>query len=340
MNKEVYWKNRRFWAGVLAAGATLGLVTGCSGGGDGGGDAAGNTTAGADCEETYTIGFSHPAGEVAAVKAVKKAVEERAAENGCVNLLLDNTVDSNLETQRSAVENWVTQGIDAIVVWPVDVAAMEGLREQAQSNGTKWLTYASPNPEEDGSVGFDNDTAGQELAAELKTWVEENYPDKNIKAAVTTWTPLPSLEGRWQNVLDALDEMGIEVISEQDCLSQDCGVTLAEEAIRKAPDDLKIFVGANDDVGTGALRALNNAGVDMNGFFVAGYDGTEEALTSLKDGTGYTRSAAIPLAELGYSIIDNSIAAITGEGNASNLTPMIVVGPDDTETIDELLELF
>lgn len=338
MNKEVFWKNRRFWAGALAVGATLGLVTGCSGGG--GGDEAGGAKAGADCEETYTIAFSHPAGEVAAVKAVKKAVEDRAAENGCVNLLLDNTVDSNLETQRKSVENWVTQKVDAIVVWPVDVAAMEGLREQAQAQGTKWLTYASPNPEEDGSVGFDNDTAGKELADSLEAWVDENYPDRNIKAAVTTWTALPSLEGRWKNILDKLDEMGIEVVSEQDCLSQDCGMTIAEDAIRKNPDDLKIFVGANDDVGTGALRALNNAGVDMSGFFVAGYDGTEEALTSLKDGTGYTRSAAIPLAELGHSIIDNSIAAITGEGNPSNLTPMIIVSPDDKDQIDELLALF
>jgi ABC-type sugar transport system substrate-binding protein len=78
----------------------------------------------------------------------------------------------------------------------------------------------------------------------------------------------------------------------------------------------------------------------MDSFFVAGYDGTEEALVALRDGTGYTASAAIPLRELGHSIIDNSIAAITGEGNAASLTPMVVLTAEDTAEIEDLLALF
>ncbi|MDR1634709.1 MAG: sugar ABC transporter substrate-binding protein [Bifidobacteriaceae bacterium] len=328
-------RSRHAAAAALFAVVAIG-VTACSSDTAEGGDSG----AKASCERTYTIAFSHPTGEVAAVKAVKSAVEERAEANGCVNLLLDNTVDSNLETQRRALESWVTQKVDAIVVWPVDAAAVEGIREQAQAQGIKWLTYASSIPEEDGAVGFDNEIAGQEMAELLKSWIEENYPDKNIKAAVTTATALPSISGRSDYPLAMLDELGIEVVSQQDCVAQDCGLQIAEDVLRQYPDDLKIFVGMNDDAGTGALRALLNAGVDMDGFFVAGYDGTEEALISLRDDAGYTASSAIPLRELGYSIIDNSIAAITGEGDPSSLTPMTLLTAEDKDQINDLLALF
>ena len=337
MNKSIFRRNRRVLLSAVAAVAAVGLLAGCSG--SGGGDSEGGTSAGGDCETTYTIGFSHPSGDVAAVKAVKAGAEAQAEANGCVELLLDNTVGNNLETQRAAVESWVNQKIDAIVVWPVDDAAMEGLREQAQANGTKWLTYAAPNPEEDGGVGFDNTTSGEEMTALLKSWVEENYPDGGITAAVTTATALPAVQPRVLPVIDYLNEAGIEIVSQQDCITPDCGLQIAEDMLR-AHDDLKIFIGLNDDAGTGALRAYQNAGIDMSGVFIAGFDGTEEALVSLRDKTGYTASGAIPLMELGASIIDNSIAAITGEGDPTNLTPMVVVTADDTDQLDELLAAF
>ena len=335
MNKSLS-KRRRAMFGAIAVVAAAGLVSACS---SGGGGAADDAPADGGCEETYTIGFSHPAGDVAAVKAMKSFAEERAAENGCVELLLDNTVGNNLETQRAALESWVNQGVDAIVVWPVDVEAAEGIREQAQAQGIKWLTYAAPNPEEDGGVGFDNVQAGKDMTELLKTWLDEHYPDGGITAAVTTATALPAVQPRVLPVIDLLESEGIEIVSQQDCITPDCGLQIAEDMLR-AHDDLKIFVGLNDDAGVGALRAYQNAGVDMGGVFLVGFDGNEEALVSLRDKTGYTASSAIVIKDLGYSVIDNSIAAITGEGDATNLTPMAIVTPDDTAELEELLSVF
>ena len=140
-------------------------------------------------------------------------------------------------------------------------------------------------------------------------------------------------------VIDLLESEGIEIVSQQDCITPDCGLQIAEDMLR-AHDDLKIFVGLNDDAGVGALRAYQNAGVDMGGVFLVGFDGNEEALVSLRDKTGYTASSAIVIKDLGYSVIDNSLAAITGEGDATNLTPMAIVTPDDTAELEELLSVF
>ena len=116
---------------------------------------------------------------------------------------------------------------------------------------------------------------------------DRHYPDKNITAAVTTATALPAVQPRVLPVIDYLNEAGIEIVSQQDCITPDCGLQITEDVLRQH-DDLKIFVGLNDDAALGAQRALLNAGTDMDGFFLAGFDGPAEALQSLLDDTGYT----------------------------------------------------
>lgn len=325
--------------GLLVGGL---ILSGCGGGATADAERdneADEVQADSTCEVVSTIGFSHPTGDVAAIRAIKQFVSQRAQENGCVNLLLDNTVANDLGNQRETLETWVTQEVDAIVVWPVDDEAVEGLREQAQTNGTKWITYAAPIPEQDGSVGFDNDTAGEEMANLLEEWIEKNHPDGDVTAMVTTATALPALKGRSDNIINKLHELDITIVSEQDCIVPECGMQLAEDVLQQHAD-ARIFIGLNDDAAVGTLRAVQNTGNNPNDYFIAGYDGSEEALTSLHERTGYTASAAIPLRELGYSIIDNSVAAISGEGDANNLTPMEIVTTENAEQVEDLLSAF
>ncbi|MBB3236703.1 sugar ABC transporter substrate-binding protein [Phyllobacterium endophyticum] len=273
--------------------------------------ASGAKTAAA-CDRTYTIGFSHPTGGAAFVTSLRKKVERFAQENGCVNMLIDNTQANNLETQRVALESWIIQKVDAIVVLPVDAKALSGLQKQAQAKGIKWLTYAAPTPGADGSVGFDNVQSGRILAEDALAWVKTRYPNGGVSAAVTTLTPLKgAFIGRWQEPLDRFKEAGLSVISTQDCGDQECGLRIAEDAIRQNPD-LRVFIGFNDDAAVGALRAFTNAKIDPNEVYVAGQDGTPEALEAVRAGGAYRASAAILLDKLAELIVKNSIAAATG----------------------------
>ena len=97
---------------------------------------------------TFRIAFSHSLSEAAIVKAVRRFADVRAAELGCVTMLHDNTQANNLEQQVDAVQSWVTQGVDAIVVTPIDAQALEPLQLQAQKKGIKWLTYLGKNEPE------------------------------------------------------------------------------------------------------------------------------------------------------------------------------------------------
>lgn len=294
------------------------------------------TPAEASCEKNYTIGFSHPVGESEFAAALRKKVVKYAGENGCVTALIDNTQQSNLESQRATLESWVIRKVDAIVVLPVDAPALDGLRRQAQKQGTKWLTYAGKTEGVDGAVGFDNVQSGDLVAKDALAWVKQKYPEGGVTAAVSTLTPLVGFAGRWDEPLKQFKAADLEVVSEQDCADQACGLQITEDALRQHPN-LRVFIGINDDAAIGALRAFTNAKISPDDIYVAGQDGTKEGLQAVKNGGAYRSSAAILLDDLAKSIIDNSIAAITGKGETDYETPVELGLASKPERLDALI---
>lgn len=318
---------------ALALGASLALLaTGCAPADSGAGGPDG-------CEETYTIGFSHPTGEIVAIQAVKHFAEVRGAELECVEVLLDNTTGGDIEAQRATVESWVVQNVDAIVIFPVDIAAFASLQKQAQEQGTKWLTYSSSMDGEDGQVGFDNVLSGTLIADDVEAWLAENYPNGGVSAAVTSYSPIATLYGRAEIPAERLTELGVPLVLQQDCVDQTCGLQLTEDALREHPD-LRVFIGMNDDAALGAMKAFENAGIAPEEVYIAGQDGSEEAMQALLEGTYYKASAALKLSDLGASVVDNSLSAIKGEGDPFLITPIVLASGANLDLVREILATY
>jgi ABC-type sugar transport system substrate-binding protein len=294
----------------------------------------------APCAKTYTIGYSHPVSEAKAVQAVAKYAQKRADEVGCVKLLIDATTNLNLQTQRAAVENWILQRVDAIVVRPVDPTAFVQLQHEAQAKGIKWLTYTKPMKGQDGSVGWDTNKAGKLIADDVTVWAKEHLPKGGVSAAVTELSIESSLAGQWESPKAALKTLGIPVVLAQDCADQECGLAMAENALREHPD-LRIFIaGSTDDPGVGAARAFKNAGIDPSKVYIGGMDGSEQALVDIKKGTYYKATAAIRLDLLGYTIIDASLNAIKGSGETNMIAPNELAKVDDMAALDNLIAVY
>ncbi|MDQ0864612.1 sugar ABC transporter substrate-binding protein [Arthrobacter globiformis] len=316
---------------ATAALASTVALSGCSG--------SASSASNADCEHTYTIGFSHPIGEAEVIKALKSLAKDHATKVGCVELLLDSTTGMKLESQRATVESWVTQKVDAIVLWPVDSTAFAGLQRQAQSQGTKWLTYLTSMDGQNGSVGFDNKLQGQQIAEDVTAWIKKNYPNGGATAAVTTLTTLPPSRPRYELPIKAIEAAGIKVVSEQNCTDQACGLQIAEDALREHPD-LRIFVGLSDESAIGAMKAFKNAGVDPSAVYIAGQDGSPEGLAAVKQGGMYRASSAIPMDALAASIVDAAVAAVTGQGEPNQVTPTVLAKADDPKLLADLISNF
>ncbi|WP_223840354.1 sugar ABC transporter substrate-binding protein [Saccharopolyspora pogona] len=319
-------------AAIAASALVLGLA-GCAQQGDA------SNAVNSNCKKTYTVGFSNPYSEAVSVKAIKKFVQKRAEEQGCVKALLDNTTAANLESQRSTIEGWITQKVDAIVVLPVDATALVSLQKRAQTQGTKWLTYSSEMKGQDGSVGFDSHEGGKLIADDMTAWLQKHYPHGGVSAAVTTLVNLPGFAGRTIETVNALNKLNIPIVSKQDCADSGCGLQIAEDALREHPD-LRVFIGLNDDAGVGALKAFQNAGLNPDDVYIAGADGAQEALEAIKKGTAYKASAAWPLKELGTAIVDLSIAAVDGKGSADSTLHHVLATPRNPADVDQLLDAF
>lgn len=285
--------------------------------------------------KTYTIAYSHSVSEAVIVRQVRHFASQRAAELGCVTVMHDNTQANNLEQQINAVQGWITLGVDAIVVTPIDESALKPLQAQAKAQGIKWLTYLGVMDDSDGYVGFDHAQSGQIIGQAAADWVRENGIE-NPKALVTTLTGLPSLAPRWQEVERIFADAGIEIVTMQDSADQTTGMAVTETVLRQHPD-LDIVIGLNDDAAVGASRAVAIAGIDPAKVFIGGQDGSLEGLTAVNQGGAYKASAAILINDLGANVVDLALNAITGYGPSFAYTPTVLASKADQALLDKLL---
>jgi ABC-type sugar transport system substrate-binding protein len=288
----------------------------------------------------YTVGFSHPSSEALAVQVVEKYAAKRGADLGCVKVLIDATTNLNLETQRAAIESWILQGVDAIVVRPVDPDALTRLQQDAQAKNIKWLTYTNHMKGQDGSVGWSTDNAGHLMADDLSAWLKKNYPKGGISGAVVGVSAQPTLSGQWDFPKKSLTSAGIPVVLDADCWTQECGLNLTETALQEHPD-LRVFIaGSTDDAGIGAAKAFANAGIDPSKVYIGGMDGSQQALAEIQKGSYYKTTAAIKLDLLGYSIVDAAIHAVKQDGLSNMVTPNELASLADPAALQGLIDVY
>ena len=296
-------------------------------------------TAAADkaCEggKTYKIAYSHSVSEAAIVRQVRRFADKRAAELGCVEVLHDNTQNNNLEQQLNAVQGWITLGVDAIVVTPIDPKALAPLHKQAHDSGIKWLTYLGEMDNSDGFVGFNHSQSGQLIANAAVEWVKNNNVE-NPEALVTTLTGLPSLSPRWTEVERIFKENGIKIVAMQDSADEASGLKVTETVLNQHPG-LDIIVGLNDNSAVGAYRAVKVGGAAETKIFIGGQDGDPAGLAAVNEGGAYRGSSAIQINTLGANIVNQALNAITGNGPASAYTPTVWASKADQAQLDQLL---
>lgn len=284
----------------------------------------------------FKIAYSHSVSEAAIVKQVRRFADLRAAELGCVTVLHDNTQANNLEQQINAAQSWITQGVDAIVMTPIDERALKPLQTQAQKKGIKWLTYLGKMDGSDGYVSFNHAQSGQTVANAAVKWVKDNNVQNPI-ALVTTLTGLPSLSPRWTEVERIFAANGIKVVAKQDSADQTSGLKVTETVLKQYPN-LNIIIGLNDDSAVGALRAVEIAGIAAGKIFIAGQDGSQEGLAAVNKGGAYKASAAILINELGANIVDQALNAVAKTGPSVVETPTVLAAKTDQALLDKLIK--
>ena len=201
----------------------------------------------------------------------KKGFIDKAEELGVEAIVVSS--EGNAQTQTSQVENMITQGVDALVITPVNVGTAADLFQKAKDNNIPVIDYnfVVPDISPDYIIFRDAVEFGEVTAkAALEMYPEGNYILVSGDAAHSV--ARDTTEG-YMNVLQPYVDSGkINIISQKYNAgwSPQTAQTQVEEALVKTNDDIQAILCNNDGMAIGAIQVLNQTGV--KDVFVSGVD--------------------------------------------------------------------
>ncbi len=193
--------------------------------------------------------------------------------------------------QLSQVETFVTSGVAAIIIIPVDTSAAQPMSDAAAKANIP-VVYVNRNPKIAGNpyVGSDSLLSGT---------LEMTQLAKDAKATIATTDPsykgnVVILEGQTNNEAAVLRTQGCNDVVKQNPGMQvtktqsgnwmrDQGMSIMENWLQSG-DQIDIVCANNDEMALGAIKAI--AAANMTGkILVGGVDATADALAAMKAGT-------------------------------------------------------
>jgi len=262
---------------------------------------------------------------------ISKSAYARAKEIDVDLIVADANLD--VAAQVSKAENLLAQGVDVLILSPVDAKAMGPIVRQAREAGVNVFTESNPVPEADTYVGINNYTGGFKAGK----WFVEYASAKGIEPRILV-VGLPNFDDCRQRVdgfKDALAESDLDykIVQEVD------GQGLKEKAFKVAQDaltanpEINTIYGINDDSTTGGMAAYKAAGLDEEvltaiGF---GFEGTV-GQTALTGDTPYRAALAMFPNFVGATLVDAAVKLAKGEVLPAHYeTPTVVVTRDNID---------
>lgn len=288
---------------AIVASASLIALAGCTSDGGGGG-----TPSGGGGDGDVVIGVAMKTQQQRRWAYDLEAMQKEADAQGAK--LVVQWANDDADTQASQVENLLSQGIDALIIVPVDVTAAATSVTTARNEGVPVISYdiGVQGAPVDYMVIRDNPAVGTlQAEAALQFAPEGNFaiiggdPANDVAQAIHTAT-LAALEGK-----------APKIVYDQFTKNWDPTTALseAENILSSNDDDIAAFLTANDGMATSAVQALR--GRNLAGkVFVSGLDADPANLKLIDEGV-QTMSVWTQIDEQGKIAADVAIKLAKGE---------------------------
>ena len=198
--------------------------------------------------------------------------------------LIESDGQNSAPKQTGDVEAAIVQGVDAIVISPLDVNSLAPVVGQAVAAGIPVVTIDRRVDGVEGilaHVGADNTRGGEAQANAIVAAFPDGAKIFHLQGQPGAGPAIDRNQGV-HNVLDPLAET-YQIVFEQTAnfaRAEALSVTEAGLAANGRPD---VIVCANDDMALGAIEACAAAGLDD--VMIYGFDALPEALVAVRDGT-------------------------------------------------------
>ena len=227
--------------------------------------------------------------------------------------------------QQDDIQNFITQQVDVILVNPVYSDAVVPAVEAANDAGIPVIALDRKASGGDvvSTIASDNVQGGKMAGEELIRLVGSGN--------VAQLEGIPGTDparDRGQGFQDAIDaQSSVKVVASQTAdFDRSEGLTVTEN-IMQANSDIKGIFAQNDEMALGAVQALGDqAGADVK---LVGFDGGEDALNAIQDGTMNATIAQQP-DKMGSQGVETAISVINDESVDENIPVEVnLVTPDN-----------
>lgn len=267
--------------GIAAAGAMLVALAGCASSGDAAAE-------GPKPLDELVVGFAQVGAEsgwrTANTKDIQAAFEEAGIE------LKFSDAQQKQENQIKAIRSYIQQQVDVIAFSPVVETGWDAVLNEAKAAGIPVVLTDRAVDSQDDSLyvsflGSDFVEEGEKAGA----WVLEEYADATEPVQIIqlegTTGAAPAID-RAEGFADVIAENpNLEVVASQTGDFTRAGGKQVTEALLKSNPDVDLIYAHNDDMGLGAIEAIEAAGlVPGEDIKIVTVDAVKDGMQALADG--------------------------------------------------------
>lgn len=201
----------------------------------------------------------------------------------------------NPTAQIAAMENYIAQGVDEIILWSVAPEAMGFVIEQAQAAGIKVVSFVAPTEKYDALMLADDAKLADALNLLAAKWIDETFADaEDHSVPVAVFSCRTAQTGVTQaDELLKIEDYSVKAKFAQEVELQDentdTGMAAAENLYTTNPE-IKVFLSAHNGLALGVNNYFTGIGspvteYDDMGIFCV--NGNEEIGKLIKDETPF-----------------------------------------------------
>jgi ribose transport system substrate-binding protein len=240
-----------------------------------------------DAQKTVTIGFSNWSRSFEFYVDMETGMQEKAKDLG-INVLLQDP-SGNLAEQTKQLENFISRGVDGIIIVPIDsqAAGDEVVMVNDANIPIITLDIAVTGGGTTLSHIASNNYLGGQLAADF---IGESLGGQGNVAVINNPT-ITSLISREKGFTDTIVAKypGINIVSTQSGeSSREKAMEVAENILQRETSLDAIFA-VNDMMALGTLQVVQ---AQNRSTIIVGFDASAEACTAIKEGTPMKASIA------------------------------------------------
>lgn len=266
---------------------------------------------------------------------LKGAMEIKLKEYDNVKLIV-NDAESKPDKQASQLDSFVAQGVDAVIISPVDADALAPAVKSVTDAGIPVITCSADVTGDMGQiwVGSENENGGE---IEMK-YVAEQLGGKGNIAILRGPLGAFAEQGRFRGYETVLaDYPDIKIVYDQTANWQREDAMSQIENLLTAGTQIDAIVCQNDGMALGALEAVKAAG-KKDAIIITGIDAIQDALDSIKAGELDATCFQDAIGQ-GQSALEMAVKAANGETIERNNIPFELVTKDDVDGFYDRIKL-